>query len=109
MRTVAPGELRHRLVYERQARTADGTGGVALAWTPVAEIWASIEPLSGKEKVVAEGLSETATHVITIRYRPGVAPGARFRLGTRLFRICSALDIGEQHRFIEAHCEERGL
>lgn len=39
--------------------------------------WASIEPLRGRELVVAQGMRADLTHRITMRYRPDVHEASR--------------------------------
>jgi head-tail adaptor len=47
--SVSVGELRTRLTLEAPARTGDGGGGAAVAWEPVAVVWAAVRPLGGGE------------------------------------------------------------
>ena len=103
------GSLRHRVVLEAETRTPDGGGGASLGWTPVAELWAAIEPLTGNESIIAEALRAHVSHVLVIRSRPGVAPAMRFRFGARLFDITAVLDIGERRRFLACSCRDRDL
>ena len=48
------GSLRHRVVLEAETRTPDGGGDASLGWSPVADLWAAIEPVAGNESIVAE-------------------------------------------------------
>ena len=43
------------------------------------------------------------------RDRAGVAPAMRFRKGTRIFHIVSAIDVEERKRWLTCLCEEREL
>lgn len=103
------GMLRHRVVLEQETRTPDGGGGASLAWSTVTEVWASIEPIAGRESISAEALRTQVSHVVVIRDRPGVVPAMRFRMGTRLFDITAVLDIDERRRFLACSCRERDL
>ena len=102
------GELRHRLTLQQPVRTADGGGGADVAWTDVADLWASVEPLSGRETLAAERAQAIVSHRIRLRYRTGVASEMRFKLGTRLFNIRSVIDEGERRRWLVCLCEEGG-
>jgi SPP1 family predicted phage head-tail adaptor len=103
------GKLRHRLVIEAKARTADGGGGAAVAWTEIAEVWGAVEALSGKEAVAAGRVAGTAEYRITLRYRSDVAPAMRLRRGAELFEIVAVLDEDGRRRFLACDCERRDL
>jgi head-tail adaptor len=45
------GDLRHRLNLERPARTSDNAGGFTKTWQHVVELWAQINPVSGRESL----------------------------------------------------------
>lgn len=103
------GTLRHRLTLEAIARTPDGGGGAVESWIVVADLWASIAPAAGAEAVIAERIAGNVSHIIHIRYRAGIVPAMRFRLGDRLFEIATVLDIDERPRFQKCLCRERDL
>lgn len=102
------GELRHRLTLQQPVRTADGGGGAGVVWADLADLWGSVEPLSGRETPAAERAQATVSHRIRLRYRTDVAPAMRFRLGARLFNIRSVIDEGERRRWLVCLCEEGG-
>jgi SPP1 family predicted phage head-tail adaptor len=79
------GKLRHRVLIEElvaQTDTADdviqneATGEVDRVWTPIAEVWAAIEPLSAREFLAAQAVQSKVTTRITIRYR-AISPTMR--------------------------------
>jgi len=90
-------------------RGSDGGGGAAETWEPVADLWAMLEPRSGKEVVEADRLSGSRKVDVTIRYREDVAPNMRFRLGDRSLDIRAVLDEDGRRRFLKCACEERDL
>jgi len=90
-------------------RESDGGGGAAETWEPVAEIWAMIEPRSGKEVIEADRLSGSRKLDVTIRYREDAAPQMRFRFGDRVLDIRAVLDEDGRRRFLKCDCEERDL
>lgn len=101
--------LRHRLTVEAPERTADGAGGAVETWTPIADIWASIRPVSGGEALSADGVRSRITHEIWIRRRDIVSPRVRFRQGARIFEIRAVLDVEERRRRFRCLCDERDL
>ena len=98
--------MRHRLRIEAAERgTADG-GGATLTWQPVATVWAEISPASGREVVVADGLSVRVTHEVRLRYRADLASEMRFTSGARVLDIRVVRDVDGRKRWLSCLCEE---
>jgi len=106
---TGPGALRHRLTLEEVQRASDGAGGFTTSWTGIADLWAEMTPAGGGEGVEAGRLAGKRAYTIVLRYREGVRPAMRFRLGARVFEILTAIDAGERHRWLHCLCEERDL
>lgn len=59
------GTLRHRLTVQRPESVRDATGGETITWVTVGTVWASIEPVSGRESQgVNQILAETDTRIV---------------------------------------------
>ena len=71
------GRLRHRVVIEKNAPTADGSGALVDAWTTFATRWASVEPLSGREFFASRQIEAEVTTRIRLRHLAGVTPKMR--------------------------------
>lgn len=100
------GDTRHRLTLEVPLRSSDGSGGATRTFTAVADVWAAIRTQAGNESFDADRLGSRITHTIWIRYRDGLKPDQRFRLGTRVFELRSVIDRDGRRRILECHCEE---
>jgi SPP1 family predicted phage head-tail adaptor len=100
-----PGWLRHRVVIEAPAATADGAGGGTLSWATVATAWALIEPVSGTERIVAGRLTGVVTHVVTMRHRTDIAGGMRVLYRGRAHRVLAAYDPDERKRYLALKTE----
>jgi SPP1 family predicted phage head-tail adaptor len=62
-----PGNLKDKVVFQRQSATVDAFGQKSGAWTTTLTLWTSIRPLYGKEKSV-NGVNITAETIeITAR------------------------------------------
>ena len=109
MKRVSIGDLRQRLTLEEVSRVDDGGGGASETWVTVAVLWAALDPVRGKEDVVADGIEGNVTHEVWLRYRSGVVPAMRFTQGTRVFEVLSVVDVGERGRWLRIFCEERQL
>ncbi len=105
--TLRAGQLRHQVMIQKLgARVDDNAGGGSIPWEDVKEVWASIEPLTGRELFLVGQFNPSLTHRVRIRYIDGVHPSWRIVYGTRVFDIKSVADIEERHREIEMMCEE---
>jgi SPP1 family predicted phage head-tail adaptor len=101
------GALRRRLTLEAPVRTEGEGGTAAIAWSPVAQVWAAVAPLAGRETVAADAVTGRVTHEVRLRFRDGVRPEMRFAAGSRMFEIRAVLDEDERRRWLVCLCEER--
>ena len=106
---VRIGDLRHRIVLEQVVRQDDGSGGAEETWELVEELWAALRPISGQESDASDQLAGRITHEIWLRYRPGVKPEMRFRIGARIFDVRAVIDAGERRQFLKCMAEEKNL
>jgi SPP1 family predicted phage head-tail adaptor len=102
------GALRHRLTIQAAPRVPvrDTTGAAVEVWEDVAEVWGSVEPLSGRELMSAQQLNAELSHRVRLRYLPGLSPIMQIRYGTRRFRLYSIVDPDERHREQICLCSE---
>lgn len=101
-----PGQFSTRLELETPAETPDGQGGVTTVFSPVASLWALVEPVSHRLAELAGAEAATVSHRIWIRHRTGIAAGQRLRKGARIFAIRIARDPDETGRYLVCYCEE---
>ena len=74
------GKLRHRVHLQEPTETRDGYGGVTLGWSTAATLWASVEPLRGRELLEAQRVGTRITHRVRLRERAGVNHSHRIAL-----------------------------
>ena len=89
---TAPGELNRRLVLEAPVESADGAGGVTRGYAAEMTLWASVEPVSARNAVIADAPGATVTHRIVVRRRAAITTRHRFVDGTTVYRIVSLRD-----------------
>jgi SPP1 family predicted phage head-tail adaptor len=108
MNAAAPeaGRLARRLALEAPFDATDDIGGASRSWVVVAPLWGEIERLRGETRLAADRLEQAITHRVTLRWRAGVTPQMRLRLGARVFVICAARDPDESRRRLVLDCEE---
>lgn len=100
------GALRHRVTLEAPIDAPDGAGGFSRSFTPIANLWARVAPTGAREDFVEQRGEQATNHVVTIRWRDGVAKDMRFVFRGRKLRIQSAVDPDERRRFLICQCEE---
>ena len=76
-KTITIGKLKDRVELQSAVETSDTFGESIIIWTPYDTVWASIEPLSGKEYYFSQQQKGEVTARITIRYRIGISSGHR--------------------------------
>jgi SPP1 family predicted phage head-tail adaptor len=102
------GQLKHKLDIEAELHAQDSYGQTTQDWVVfISGLWASIEPLSGKEYYASQQVNAEISHRIKIRYKAGIKPNMRVKFGTdRYFNIVSVIDLNEAHREIHLMCTE---
>ena len=92
MKTLNPSSLRHRVEIQRKAQTQDpNTGEIITEWVKLADVWASVEPLSAREFIAAQaGQSEITARIVT-RYRNDIDAAMRILFRGKRYNIHGAL------------------
>ena len=107
---VRSGLLRHRLLLRSPKGSQDTYGQVSEDWEDRGSVWASITPLRGEERTLAQQQHGMVTHKIRIRHRDGVAPKMRAEehtsKGVRVFEFMEVLNILELDESIEIMAKE---
>lgn len=103
------GALRHRITIEQATDARNAIGEMVPSWATFATVWASIEPLRGRELEAAQQRFAEASHEVVIRYLVGLVPKMRVKFGTRLFDIGFVQNIEERNREMRLDVVERNL
>lgn len=105
------GPKTRRIVLQAPTEVVDAVGDVVPSWTTLATVWASIEPLRGEERYLAQQVQATVTHRIRIRWSAtlsaSLTPKCRATYGSRVFDIGSVADLQTQRRELELMVTER--
>lgn len=87
MPDTGAGTLRHAVTLETPGvGVPDSDGGSTAGWSALAPLWwASIQPATARdlERTVAGTVLSTATHLLRMRYLPGVTTQTRITKGPR--------------------------
>jgi SPP1 family predicted phage head-tail adaptor len=101
-----PGTLRHRITLQRAVESPDSLGAMVETWQNLANVWASVEPLSAREQFNLHSTYTEATHKVTIYYLAGVTAKCRVLFGTRTFNIESVVNPEERNEDLNLICSE---
>jgi SPP1 family predicted phage head-tail adaptor len=96
------GQMRHLLIFQARTETADGIGGVTVAWGDYFSAWAKLETLGPAERVEAQKLTGRVPMRFVVYYDPDIVPTLRIKWspdGTaRYFTIQGIRDMTGQRR-----------
>lgn len=103
------GRLRHRVTVQRATDSIDQYGDQTPTWTALGTVWASVEPLSGREYFAAAQMQSEINARVTLRPISGVTitPKDRVKFGTRYFDVQSVINLEERGRELQLLCVER--
>lgn len=100
------GNLRHRVKIESYTPARDSYGAEIENWISVATVWASVEPISGKEYFASKQINAEVTTTITMRYHVGISPAMRVIFKERIFEILSVINLEERNIALVLMCKE---
>lgn len=106
--SINPGDLDQRVRLETQATAGDGYGGGALTWTLLAEVWARVRPVSGRERAEAAAIEAPALYRFVIRRRAGLVEGMRVVWNGQAFNLRFIADGGSRDLYMTLDAE-RGV
>lgn len=104
--SLRSGELNRRITIQQRATSTDSYGQQATTWADVLSCWAAIEPLDGRELLLAQAINAEVTHRLTVRYRTGITAAMRATYQGRLFNIHAVLDPDTAHVALQLLCSE---
>lgn len=105
---VAAGQLDQRITLQQRAAGQDSRGQESTTWSDVATVWASAQPLRGREFFAAAQVQAEATVRFRIRYRDGVVPTMRVLWRSQPYDINSVIDVDGGKHTLELMCLEGG-
>ncbi len=103
---IRAGELRHKIIIQQNTPTRDAMNAEVDSWADYATVWASIEPIRGKEFWDSQQINAEITGKIKLRYLAGVISKMRVKFGMRIFEILSVINPGEKNRELQLMVKE---
>lgn len=103
---ISPGDLRHKIIIQKLENIQDTFGQPIESWSDIYTVWASIDPLVGKQYFAAETITHELTHKIRMRFKTGITPDMRVQFGSRYFQIVSVINYQERNIELQLMCRE---
>jgi len=100
------GEKRHRITIKKPTESQSGTGEVTTSWSTLGTVWASVQPISGREAIQADQAIAESTIRIRMRYVHGLDTDCRIIHKGRTLEISRAININETNSEYELLCFE---
>lgn len=96
------GRLNRRITIQQNSPSQDSNGNLTDSWSTFAKVWASIEPLRGREFLEAQAINPETTVRFRIRYVSGVTEDMRIKdENDELYDITAVLHLDHAKREIE--------
>lgn len=101
------GKLRHQIDIVAPSNVQGASGEVSLNNNIlVANVWAAIEGVTGRDALAVGEFVSQATHKITIRYMPGISSRMQVWFNGRQFQIQYILNPDERTKMLYLFCLE---
>lgn len=95
------GTLRHRIIIQRKVAGSpqqNAAGEPAVTWSNWLTVWASVDPVTGKEPFLTQEHLSVVSHKVRLRYRSGIEAAQRISFDGRYFDIKAVLNWNERNR-----------
>ena len=100
------GKLRHKVELKHLSQTQNTYGEPVDTWTKYADVWASIEPLSGRELLLAQQVNAELTLRVIIRYHSAMVVTDRIIKDSRTLEVVNIINKNERNEQMELLCKE---
>jgi SPP1 family predicted phage head-tail adaptor len=101
---IDPRALRHRVTLQQRVAGVDALGQAVETWATLAEVWAAVEPLRGRELFAAAQAQAPTTVRITVRYLAGLTAAARVLWEGKAHDVEAVIDVEGAHEKLELMC-----
>ena len=101
------GKLRHQISLLKPIIVKDALGQEVEKLEIQNTVWASIEPLSGKEYFSAKQVNSEVNAKVTIRYIESLLPHWVVQFGQRIFNIQAIINLEERNKYLQLLCSEK--
>ena len=109
------GSLRHRVTLQNPVETRLDSGEISVEWQDWQTVWASVEPIGGREFFAAAQLQAEIDARIRLRWIAGLTPRMRAKHVTlggspsliALYSVEAVVSLNERGREVHLMCKRR--
>ena len=102
------GRMTERVAIQTPTRVADGIGGFTVVWNTVNTVWATVEPLKGREQLQAMQLEASNLFRLVVRNDVSISPDQRL-LWTGIVLNIREAPITPRHQLFRTIIAEAGV
>lgn len=102
-----PGRLNKRITFCRYTESVNELKQTVQQLEPYKTVWASVEPLKGREYLEAQKVQPELTYRITTRYHRDIAPDMIIKYQGRELNIQNIVNPYERDEKLEIYCVEK--
>ena len=99
------GKLRQRITFLTPPIDKDDYGELIINWPDFKTVWASKEPIIGRELFTALTTDAKVEVKFRCRYVPGISNDMRIRHRADVYEIISAIDVESVHKELLCYCK----
>jgi SPP1 family predicted phage head-tail adaptor len=112
LKPLEAGRLRLRVAIQRNmskvANAADSFGEQPENWQTIDTVWGALEPLTGRDLLIAQQIQPQVAGQIIIRYRPDTLASDRMMIAGGIYGIAPAIDDEFRHIQMRFPCVRTG-
>lgn len=101
------GRLNKRIAFFEYSEKSNELEQAVYELKKVRTMWASVEPVSGKEYYNANKTENQVAYIVYTRYVKGITPNMIIKFGTRKFYISAVMNIMERNEMLKIMCFEK--
>jgi len=98
------GKFDQRVTIQSKVVTRNSIGDEVVTWGAVAEAWARVEPLRGREWFAAAQEQSAVEYRVTVRYRAGITRDMRVMWRGEPLDVVSVIDVNARRENLELMC-----
>ena len=103
---IHAGELNKKVTIQGKTVVHDSFGEETISWVKIADVWAAIKPLSGREFIEAQQVQSEISHRIIMRYREGIKPYHQVVWENSVYEILSIINLDTANTALHLMCRE---
>lgn len=98
-------DLNKRVTIQKKAVTRAANGEEVITWTTHLPVWASVQPIRGREFFAAAQMQGAADYRVTVRYNSTITRDMRVMFGATVLDISAEpINVNSAGRWLELMC-----